>query len=475
MGSHDRDEGLLTRTMGAVLQRMDAGWLNRLTGLGTARDKRSYTEVETELLGPGECEALYRNSAMHARAVDLPVKECFRAGWEVRVPGDVALGQAVTSRLSELRAAHHLAAADTYANLYGGGLVLVGTTSGDSRPSARLPLHALQSVDFLNHFACTEAHALEYYGDVGARDYGEVALYQLTPLFGGVASGAWSEVHASRTLRLVGTPLERQAMQANGGWGDSIYQRLHTTIRDWASSYDGVAHLLTDASQGVYTMPDLMSLLMSNRIDVVQAKFAMIDQAKSMLRAILLGKDEKYERVATPFAGIPEALQRLDFKLSADLGYPVTKLLGQAPAGLNATGAGDNITFAQAMSARQNDKLRGPLERLVRLIFLSRRGPSGGREPPQWSLVFRPLMELSPAERADYRLKVAQADQVYLTAQVVSPAEVAQSRFGGEEYSDETHLDETLPRELPTEPVQPAAPAPVPPSPSVLPGSSSPA
>jgi uncharacterized protein len=480
MASDSKETGLAARVVDyavgrasdavdGLVARFDSGWINRLTGLGTTRDKRVFTEMEWDPIGDEELERLYRGSSLHARVVDLPADECFRTGFEVRIPSDAGLAQAVNSKLAELDTLYHLQEADRLSRLYRGALVLVGTRDRSGRPADVLRMDQVESVDFLNHFSSREAWAWDYYGEINRKGYGTVASYQLSPLFGGYTAG-WEHVHASRTLRFDGVRLERHTMQYNLGWGDSVLQRVHDTIRDWASSYNGVSHLLADANQGVFKMPNLIKLISQNQADVVAAKFAMMDQARSNLRAILLSGEESFERVATTFTGIPDALARLDFMLSAVIGYPVTVLFGQAPAGLNATGMADLQLFREAMGARRVKSIQRQIEQLVRLIFLSKRGPSRGKEPARWSIVWKPLAEMTPTERATYRKTVMETDTGYIREGVLTQGEVARSRFGGDEYSDETGLDPELERVLPTDEPPEQRPEGAPPPGSMQPG-----
>jgi hypothetical protein len=46
-----------------------------------------------------------------------------------------------------------------------------------------------------------------------------------------------------------------------------------------------------------------------------------------------------------------------------------------------------------------------------------------------------PLWQPTPGEQADLRLKTSQADQIEIQSQVVTPEEVAATRYGGAEYN----------------------------------------
>lgn len=447
-GLLSRAQALASGLVMAAATRFDA-WRNPVTGRGTGRDKRIFTVAELELLSDEELSTLYRASPLHRRAVDLLPDECFRAGWEVRVPGDAALAQRINSQLADLKAQARLYEGYQKARKHGGGLVVVGTRDTSGRPADMLRPETVASVEWLNAYSSREAWARDYYGDMGARDYGEVASYQVSPLFGGWRGG-WDVVHASRTLRFDGVPLDREERQAQQGWGDSVLQAVHEAIRDWADGYGGAAHLLQDSSQGVYKLKELTKLLLANRQDVVEQRMALFDFYKSNQRALLLGEEDEYTRVETSFTGVDGILMRLDFQLSACLGFPVTILLGQAPAGLNATGSADLETFRAAAAAAQMKFIRPELERLVKLLFLAKRGPSEGHEPPHWGIHFRPLSQPSTKETADTRLVHAQTDEIRIRSGVITAA-VAATRLTGDEYADEVTVDKALHQPLPTE------------------------
>ena len=59
----------------------------------------------------------------------------------------------------------------------------------------------------------------------------------------------------------------------------------------------------------------------------------------------------------------------------------------------------------------------------------------GDQSRAHGSLKWPSLWQMSPTEEADYRNKIATTDGIYLQNQVLTPAEVAVSRFGGGRYS----------------------------------------
>jgi hypothetical protein len=85
----------------------------------------------------------------------------------------------------------------------------------------------------------------------------------------------------------------------------------------------------------------------------------------------------------------------------------------------------------------------------MKMIMLSKDGPTEGRLPESWRIKFNDLFELNEREKADVRARVAAVDGRYIQLGVLHPQEVADARYGGSEWSMELTLDPSLPRELP--------------------------
>jgi hypothetical protein len=111
---------------------------------------------------------------------------------------------------------------------------------------------------------------------------------------------------------------------------------------------------------------------------------------------LLLGGEEKFDRKQISFAGLPE-LMNAHLQIAAGAaGIPLTVLIGQSPAGLNATGESDTRLFYDAVKEFQTTDLQealGPLdEALVRSTL--------GSMPEEVVYEWDPLWQLSDSEKA---------------------------------------------------------------------------
>jgi hypothetical protein len=70
----------------------------------------------------------------------------------------------------------------------------------------------------------------------------------------------------------------------------------------------------------------------------------------------------------------------------------------------------------------------------MKMIMLSKDGPTEGRLPESWRVKFNDLFELNEREKADVRARVAAVDGRYIQLGVLHPQEVADARYGGSEW-----------------------------------------
>jgi phage-related protein (TIGR01555 family) len=443
--------------------RLDA-WENMLTGLGTARDKRMGGRVASQFVTYGEAEALWRGDHMAAKVVEEPAREMTRRWLDVPVEGDKDASEGMGAALEVLKAQNRVRQAIERQRAFGGAGIYLGVNDGRD-PSQPLNENAVRSFDFMTVFDPQELIPRRYYSDVFDPEYGKPERYWLYPqgIHGEpaheVKNLGGAEVHASRILRFEGIFITRRQTAENYGWGDPIFARMLQVLADFGMSFGGAAHLMQDFAQAVWKIRGLAEALQSNEPELIRQRLEIMEVARSLLRAVPLdagdgdgGPSEEFERKATPVTGLPELLDRMCNLLASAVDMPVTRLMGQAPAGLNATGAADVGWWRDKISGLQNEVIRDPMERVIRLAFLSKSGPTNGKEPENWSLRFRPLAELSGLDEATRRKTIVDMAKAAVDAQMIMPEEAAVSIFGGDEFSQDIHLDMELRKKMAAEP-----------------------
>lgn len=430
----------LDAAMHALKEKTD-GWANLFTGMGIkGRDKRKKTEWQNETrMQDSTLQSLYRGEGFAQRIIDLPANDMTREWFYIE--GDDQ--NLVLDKLKSLHAKVEFNRALRFARLYGGSLLIAGINDGGDLID-ELNLDNIKEVEFLRVIDRSRVNPKEYYNDPNDRRYNEVKVYQISPI-----RGVPYDVHESRVARFDGVDVPQRIRQENQGWGDSVLQAGYARIKGLAESYCHIETIITEFIIGVLKVNGLADLIASGRENLIQKRLTQVDLSKSIINSVLIDNEEEYNRISGRVSGLDTLLDKLIQALSAVTGIPVTLLMGQAPAGLQATGASDIRFYYDMISGQQETKLQPHLEWLIKLIMLSKEKPFTGKEFDNWKIEFNPLWQPTQKEQAEIRRTQAETDEKYILSSVLSPDEVAMSRFGGRSYSLNTTLETERKPDLP--------------------------
>lgn len=432
-----------------IIMRMD-GFVNAVTGLGTARDKMSYNRFQRQALMDDEtADDLYSGDDMAARVCDAQPEEELRQGYNIVVdPRDTddadAPEQAAQTAADVIEFADSMGLtakmveARVWGRVFGGGVLLIGADDGARGDGMAEPLRedSIKSFDHINVMDKRFVHPMKYYGDPTAAKFGQPMTYLVTPqavssLVSAQAAQGALEVHETRLVIFGGVRSTIRTRQERGGWDQSLLQRMQKVLTHFGVSWDSLAHMLQDASQGVFKMKGLIDALASNEEGVVMQRLSLMDMARSHIRSVVLDTEEgeEFERQNFSWSGIKEPFEMMMLRLSSAARTPVTILMGQSPSGMDATGDSDFQQWYDLVAAGQEQVVKPALMRVLKLMMLAKSGPTNGQVPDSWDVTFPSLWQLTPVETADVQLKTAQSDQLYFAMGAATEDEIALSRF----------------------------------------------
>src|SRR4051812_15269726 len=402
-----------------------------MTGLGTLRDKLMHTQVVAGFkLEDSVLEALFNDDDVARRVVAKLPRDATRRGFRIELEGDpdeddaADISRQMLAALVKLDATPKLRDGWIWARLYGGGSgIFVGADDG---LSVDQPLNeaAIRSIKFLNVIKRPQMSIARRYEDIEAPEYGKPELYNVNQASGTLAPRTGLVVHESRLILFDGAMTARMTTESPTGFDDSVLQNSMAALQQTASAWQSIAHLMTDASQGVLKIANLVDLVATGGTETLRSRIQLMDLARSVCRSILIDAEkESFERVSTSFAGLPEVMDKLMMRMSASAEQPVTLLYGRSPAGLNATGESDIRGWCDTVAEGQTDELKPRVERLVRLVFLAKDGPTSGREPDNWCIEFNPLWQPTDKEKADTQKVIADTFVALVTGNVMTDAE----------------------------------------------------
>lgn len=415
------------------------GWMNLFTGLGTRADKTKATRaVPAGFLADAEKEIIYADDGLGARIVDLLPEDMMKQGWhyvfENEKEGFDNYSKIYNHVFKEIRANYKIAQALKWARLYGGALILLGVYDGESLDQ---PLNLNKIKNFENLKIIPRNNVM--YGTMKFQmnpelpHYGQVEYYPVTFYTG--RQYQMQRVHYSRVIEIKG--IEIPSSEASPipmefrYWGLSVFQRIQDRLKELGSSFSSLANLLNELTIGKYKYKDLAQIMSSNDGgELVQKRLQAMDLMKSVFHSVLLDTDESFERDTLSFGGVSDVMYQFMMMTSAATGYPMTKLFGISPGGLNSTGEADMYQYYDMVKAKQETELLPIIERLVKII-------SEWQNIPEPEIVFNPLEQMTEKEQAELEAKKADSEykkmqtyQGYIDMGIMSPEIVEELEFG---------------------------------------------
>ncbi len=423
------------------------GWQNTMTGIGTSADKRTGGGLTLSVVTPMEARDLWRGNDLAARVIESSPRDELQCGFQLmmddkelaeqimcaleEIPGPSFVGKGIKANVIKVRC---------FENAYGGGAIF--PVINDAAGSLDQPLDEanIPTIDHLKIYEPRELRPTRWYGTDSAKA-GEPSHYQVLPITGVREGMIFVEIHETRLILFPGIRVTRaELVGAEYGWGDNKLTRVRDVLNDFELTFGSAANLLQDFSQAVLKLDGLAALLGQDGQNEAGARLSEMNRWRSVLRAVVIDSKDSFTRETTSLAGLPEMMDRFMFRLAAAAEMPVSKLMGMAPAGLNATGEADAANWHSVVANGQEHTLPR-LERLIKLFMLAKDSPTKGVEPDVWSVEFSPLNQPSEKETAETRKIVMETDCGYIDRGVFGPEEIARARAGGDTYSMELAID----------------------------------
>lgn len=384
---------------------------NLIAGLFTAKDKLAHDRFGLVLQDRGQLDAAYRGDWIARKVIDVPPFDMTREWrrWHA-APEQIAAIEAEEARLGVQRKA---ARALRLARLYGGAALVLG--AGDGDPAQPLPPLGRGGLRYLHVMHRWEITPGEIDRDVLSPGFGEPGWYQVAS-----AGQGGVRLHPSRVVRLSGAELPDGP--GIDGWGDSVLQALMDAIRQAGLAAQGVATLIHEAKLDVIRIPQLtQNLAQDDYAKRLVERFALANTMKGLVNALVIDKEEEWDRKQLSFAQLPEIMQQYLQIAAGAADIPATRLLGQAPAGLNATGEGDIRNYYDRIAAEQRVMLGPALRRLDDALIQS----ALGTRPPEIRCEWAPLWQLGAGEAAAIGKIKAETSSLYAASGLIPPEVLA--------------------------------------------------
>jgi len=420
-------------------------WNNVFTGLNnSSKDKRILAEAQHTILSQNEVEAIYASDRIARKHVEkIPYEACRK--W-IEFKGDDKLQNSFMDCFKRLKVNDIIYDALVSARLYGGAGVLI-VPDGESVENWGEELN-LSSITDIAKLIVFNRHELTHYridDNILSENFGMPYEYKLVPREASIYKDSIATVHHSRIIRFDGDKLPQNIFISNNYWHDSVLSSFKECTSSYHQAHNSLAYILTDFRQGILRLEGLADMVSNeDQRDALVNRIQMMNLTKSVLNTMLLDTEESYEQNTPTLTNIDKLIDKVDDYLVACSGMPHNVLLGDGARGkLGDTGALETKSFHEDVESYQRDNIQGPIDYIIDILMNAKKGPTGGRvvgaDQLSWSFVN--LHSQSEEEISKTRKNVADTDKVYIETGVLTPDEVAKSRFQGEDYSMDTYLD----------------------------------
>ena len=364
---------------------------NLVANLGTSRDKASATSYVDRIIDDGQLHAAYSNSWLPQKIVDIPALDACRNWRDWQADSDqINLIEAEEKRLG-VRGA--VLSALKKARLWGGAAVYISTGE-----SPDLPLNPNSvgrgGIKHLTVLTRRQLTAKDIDINPESPTYGKPSGYIVASNTGMV------DIHPSRLVILKGRehPDDELVTGPNMGWGESVLKSVWETVLQGSATAVNVASLVFEAKIDVISIPELMNRLQDKEYErKLIERFSLAAVAKGNNGMLLLDAQETYEQKTQQFSGLKDIILTFLQLVSGAADIPMTRLLGQSPGGLNASGDNDTRNYYDSVRAEQELVMQPAMAILDECLI---RSALGARPPEVW-YAWSSLWQTTEKERAD--------------------------------------------------------------------------
>jgi phage-related protein (TIGR01555 family) len=375
--------------MGKIAQIRD-GLVNLVANLGTPRDKAASSFYGLPLLTEADANNAYRGTWLARKVIDIPAMDSCRKwrGWSA----DQAEISAIEAEEKRLGLQQKMLEALTRARLAGGAALYIGTGQSDPLKPLNPESVGKGGIKHINVLSKRVLQAGELDRDPESPGYGRPAYYNLSS-----GTAGQLRIHPSRLVILQGATKPDPELDTGDGWGDSVLLAISKAIKDADSTAGNIASLVFEAKVDVIKIPNFMSMLSDPAYEAqMLSRMQLAMMAKGINGALLLDAEEHYEQKQLQFGGLTDVLMAFLQLSSGASDIPMTRLLGQSPAGLNSTGEGDLRNYYDRISSGQELVLTPALQGLDECLIRS----ALGSRPPEVFYNWRSLWQTTDTERA---------------------------------------------------------------------------
>ena len=364
--------------------------VNVVAKLGTDRDKAAHNVYLPPTLTPSQAINAYRSTWLARKIVDIPAKDGTRRwrAWQAKSEQITA----IESEEKRLALKQKVLQVWIRARLRGGAAIFIGTGDSDLTQPLDPSKIGKGGLKYLTVMDKKDLTVTDIERDPTLVNFGMPKSYRM--------AGTSLEVHPTRLAIFQGNviPTEEGLTANENGWSDSILCSVFDTISQADGTMANVASLVFEAKVDVISVPNLMEIVgRKEDEEKLINRFTLAAMMKGNNGTLVLdGGDgsgqggEKYDTKTMAFGGMPDLIDRFLQAAAGAADIPVTRLLGQSPAGQNSTGESDLRNYYDRVQSEQELEVTPALSILDECLIRS----ALGSRPPEvfynWNSLWQP-------------------------------------------------------------------------------------
>ncbi len=393
------------------------GLRNLVSGVGTGKDKATAWRYIYEPLDLQQIHAMYTSDWLARKIVDI-VPEDMTREWRIW-QSERAEDYYKAERQLQIRS--KVQEALTIARLDGGAAILIGDGAKDAEKPINFDRLGRGGIKYLHVFSKTELTGTDPILDINDPNYLCSEFFEINTEGGAITTRV--KIHRSRFMFIKGAKVPRSLAGVgtdDSEWGLSIFQAIASAIKDASSIAANAASLANEAKIDVLKIPELDQRLSDDEgTRRLTERMTLANTMKSTVNTLLIANDEEWDRKEVNLSAFPDLMRSHLQIASGAADIPVTRLLGQSPAGLNATGDSDIRNYYDMTRSKQKgfEESLEPLDRALKRHVT-------GAEPDGDTYEWIPLWQMTEAEEATIAKQKADTVQIYINSNLFAPEEL---------------------------------------------------
>lgn len=352
-----------------------------------------------------QLEAAYRGSWIVGQMVDAIPEDMTRAGVDITTNEQDADIADFKSAISKRGIWTSLCSALKWSRLYGGSIAVIQIRGQDLSTPLNLDTIAKGQFTGLTVFDRWQLDpslniVIKEGPDIGMPAFYDIVTTATSADNAGSPPEGRIRVHHSRCVRLIGIELPFFQAITEMMWGESELERLWDRLIAFDQATMSAANLIERANNRTVGIDGLREIVAAGgkAQQGLEAQFEMMRQFQTNEGLTLIDKEDTFVSTSYSFSGLGDLLVQFGQQLAGASQIPLVRLFGQSPAGMNATGESDMRMYYDGINAKQEAKLRNPLDTVLRVLW---RSTFGRPEPKDFQFSFVPLWQMTMKEKAD--------------------------------------------------------------------------